>query len=183
MPSVIVLMPPARQSAAANCGCISVGKPGYGMVFIFTLRSLPELLTVTESSPAMTVTPISRSLAEMDSRWRGMTLFILTSPPAAAAATIYVPASIWSGIIVYVPPWRLSAPFILTESVPAPRTSAPIEFKKFAKSTICGSLAAFSMTVLPRAMDAARIIFIVAPTETLSRYIRVPCSLPSIALA
>ena len=31
---------------------------------------------------------IRRSFAEIDSRWRGMTLFILTSPPAAAAATI-----------------------------------------------------------------------------------------------
>ena len=84
----MTLAPLARQSAAANCGCISVGKPGYGMVLMLTRRRRPELLTVTQSSPAMTVTPISRSLAEMDSRWRGMTLFILTSPPAAAAATM-----------------------------------------------------------------------------------------------
>ena len=74
-------------------------------------------------------------------------------------------------------------PFILTESVPAPRTSAPMELRKFARSTMCGSFAAFSMTVLPRAMEAARMMFIVAPTETLSRYILVPWSLPSMALA
>ena len=74
-------------------------------------------------------------------------------------------------------------PFIFTESVPAPRTSAPMEFRKFARSTMCGSFAAFSMTVRPLAMEAARMIFIVAPTETLSRYMRVPWSLPSSALA
>ena len=48
---------------------------------------------------------------------------------------------------------------------------------------MCGSFAAFSMTVRPRAIDAARMMFIVAPTETLSRYIRVPCSFPSSAFA
>ena len=44
-----------------------------------------------------------------------------------------------------------------------------MEFKKFARSTICGSRAAFSMMVLPCARAAAIIMFIVAPTETLSR--------------
>ena len=67
---------------------MSVGKPGYGMVLMFTRRRLPLLLTTTESSYATTVTPISRSLALMLSRWRGMTLVMRTSPPAAAQATI-----------------------------------------------------------------------------------------------
>ena len=36
MPSVMTLAPFARQSAAANWGCMSVGKPGYGMVLMLT---------------------------------------------------------------------------------------------------------------------------------------------------
>ena len=39
------------------------------------------------------------SLAEMDSRCFGITFLIRTFPSVAAAATIYVPASIWSGKI------------------------------------------------------------------------------------
>ena len=44
-----------------------------------------------------------------------------------------------------------------------------MEFKKFARSTIWGSLAAFSITVRPSAMTAAIMMFMVAPTETTSR--------------
>ena len=62
-------------------------------------------------------------------------------------------------------------------SVPAPLTSAPIELRKFARSTICGSLAAFSIMVCPFAFDAASIMFIVAPTDTTSRYTCVPTRL------
>ena len=54
-------------------------------------------------------------------------------------------------------------------SVPAPLIFAPIEFRKFARSTTCGSRAAFSMTVSPFAFTAARMMFIVAPTVTMSR--------------
>ena len=41
---------------------------------------------------------------------------------------------------------------------------APILFKAIAKSLISGSLAAFSIIVFPLAIDAAIIIFSVAPT-------------------
>ena len=34
-------------------------------------------------------------------------------------------------------------------SVPAPDTFAPMAFRKFARSTICGSFAQFSMIVMP----------------------------------
>ena len=54
-------------------------------------------------------------------------------------------------------------------SVPAPRMLAPMELRKLARSTIWGSLAAFSMTVRPSAMTAAIMMFMVAPTETTSR--------------
>ena len=40
-------------------------------------------------------------------------------------------------------------PCTLMTSVPAPRTSAPMVFRKSATSTICGSLATFSRTVEP----------------------------------
>ena len=56
-------------------------------------------------------------------------------------------------------------------SVPAPLMLAPMLFRKFATSTTCGSLAAFSMIVRPDAIDAAIMILIVAPTETTSRKI------------
>ena len=91
------------------------------------------------------------------------------SPPVAATAAIYVPASIWSGMIEYVTPCKCSTPRILMTSVPAPLMFAPIEFRKFARSTTCGSRAAFSMTVSPFAFTDARMMFIVAPTVTMSR--------------
>ena len=65
-------------------------------------------------------------------------------------------------------------------SVPAPLTLAPIAFKKFATSTTCGSLAAFSNTVVPSAKVAAIIRFIVAPTLTTSKNIFVPINFSAI---
>ena len=47
--------------------------------------------------------------------------------------------------------------------------SAPMELRKLARSTMWGSLAAFSMTVLPAARTAESMMFMVAPTETMSR--------------
>ena len=44
---------------------------------------------------------------------------------------------------------------------------------------MCGSRAAFSITVRPRASVAAMMMFIVAPTETLSRYTFAPRRRPS----
>ena len=54
-------------------------------------------------------------------------------------------------------------------SVPAPRMSAPMVFRKLARSTMWGSRAAFSMMVRPRAFTAASMMFMVAPTVTTSR--------------
>ena len=68
-------------------------------------------------------------------------------------------------------------------SVPAPMMSAPMELRKLARSTIWGSLAAFSMTVMPSASTAASMMFMVAPTVTTSRYTCVPLSRPSAAFA
>ena len=75
-------------SSAVICGCMSVGKPGWGWVFTLHLRRGLSHTTRTVSSPSSTVTPISSSLAEMDSRCLGVTFRTVTSPPVAAAATM-----------------------------------------------------------------------------------------------
>ena len=94
----------------------------------------------------------------------------IKSPFVAIAANIKVPASIWSGTTEYVILFfNFFTPFIFILSVPAPIMLAPAEFKKFATSTICGSLAAFSIIVVPFAKTLASIILIVAPTETISK--------------
>ena len=49
--------------------------------------------------------------------------------------------------------------------VPAPETLPPIAFKKFSKSIISGSRAAFLIVVIPLAFTAASIMFSVAPTD------------------
>ena len=67
------------------------------MIFI-RLRS-PMCLTSTESSFSITSTPISSSFAEIDSRCFGMTFVMSRCPCVAAAAHIYVPASIISGMM------------------------------------------------------------------------------------
>ena len=66
-------------------------------------------------------------------------------------------------------PCRRSTPTMLTVPVPAPVMRAPIWFRQLAKSTISGSLAAFSSVVQPRARLAAIIRFSVAPTLGKSR--------------
>ena len=83
-----MLVPWAMDSSVVIWGCISVGKPGWGMVFTLHLRRGRWQYTRTVSSPSSTVTPISTSLAEMDSKCLGVTFFTVTSPPVAAAATM-----------------------------------------------------------------------------------------------
>jgi len=169
MLSVTMLEPLASARTTAICGCISVGNPGYGSVFTLVDFNSSLPITRTLSSPSMTWHPISSSFADKDSRCFGMTSLTVISPLVAAAANINVPASIWSGIIEYVVPCRRETPLIRITSVPAPLIFAPIAFKKFATSTICGSFAAFSRIVSPSAMQEANIRLIVAPTVTTSK--------------
>lgn len=75
-------------------------------------------------------------------------IFNKNIPLVIAAATINVPASILSGIIPCSVPVKTSTPSIRIVSVPAPIIFAPCDFKKLAKSTISGSRATFSMTVV-----------------------------------
>ena len=98
--SVTVLPPFAVLRMTVICGCISVGKPGYGRVLIRVRFSSPDAVTRTASSYSVTVQPISRSFELMHSRCFGITFLTRMSPRVAAAAAIKVPASIWSGITV-----------------------------------------------------------------------------------
>ncbi len=53
-------------------------------------------------------------------------------------------------------------------SLPAPSIFAPSAIRQSARSTISGSIAAFSSTVVPSASVAAISTFSVAPTLTMS---------------
>ena len=72
-------------------------------------------------------------------------------------------------------------PSIVMVLVPAPLTLAPIAFKKSARSTISGSCAAFSITLIPLANTAAIIAFSVPVTVTMSIKIRAPTSFFAVA--
>ncbi len=69
----------------------------------------------------------------------------------------------------------------MISSEPAPWIFAPIEFKKFAKSSISGSFATFLKVVVPSARQAAIIIFSVPVTVMPSNLISAPTSLFALA--
>ena len=81
-----------------------------------------------------------------------------------------------SGTTVWVTGCRLSTPTTVIVELPAPSTSAPMAFRKSARSAISGSRAALSMTVVPLALTAAMSRFSVAPTLGYSRSTRAPTS-------
>ncbi len=89
---------------------------------------------------------------------------MIISPLLAAAIIINVPASILSGIIVYLTGFNPETPLILTVSVPAPLILAPIDVRKLAIFTISGSFAAPSITVTQSPKTEFNIRFSVAPT-------------------
>ena len=78
-----------------------------------------------------------------------------TPSPAIAAAAMKVPASMRSGITVCSTPCSSLTPSITMRRVPAPEIFAPIELRKFARSSTSGSAAADSMMVMPSASVAA----------------------------
>ena len=67
--------------------------------------------------------------------------------------------------------------------VPMPSILAPMATRQWATLSISGSMAAFSMTVVPRASVAAIMMVWVAPTLTLGRWTGPPTSPPFGALA
>ena len=137
----------------------------------------------TFGSTSLIFAPIFNNLSVKNVKWAGNTFLITALPLVAIIADINVPASILSGIVVYSIGCKSSCftPLITISEVPAPLTSAPIVFKKFAKSTISGSCAAFCILVEPSAKIDASIRFSVAPTDGMSKYMSVPTSFGTFA--
>ena len=140
------------------------------MVFTMTGFSFStSARTRIPRSSSVTSTPISIILEIRGRLCSQMASLIKTSPPVIAAATMKVPASIRSCTTWCLAPCSFSTPLMVKVSVPAPLMLAPILFNRMAKSTISGSRAAFSITVVPSARVAAIIRFCVAPTLGKSR--------------
>ena len=96
------------------------------------------------------------------------------SPCVIAAAKAQVPAMIRSGSVACVAGFNFVTPSIVIVVVPRPEIFAPISIKKLPISTISGSRAALSITVVPLASTAAIMMFSVAPTDGKSNSILVP---------
>ena len=88
MPSVTMEVPFASVSSAVISGCISVGKPGCGIVLSLSGFSSPVRVIRSASSNSSTSQPAARSLAVIGSMCFGITLCSVMSPFVIAAATI-----------------------------------------------------------------------------------------------
>ena len=86
-------------------------------------------------------------------------------PRVEAKAAIRVPATILSPTTLWFVGFKVLTPSIVISLVPSPIIWAPIFFNILTMSTISGSLAAFSIIVVPSAKTAANNEFSVAPTD------------------
>ena len=128
------------------------------------------------SGVADTFSPISPSFDATISTCSRRAPTIVISPPAIPHAMSNVPVSMRSPMSSQSTGMRSSTPTISIVGVPAPITCAPIRLSIAASSTISGSRAAFSMTVVPWARTAAVNRFSVAPLLGKSSTTRVPVS-------
>ena len=137
----------------------------FGKVGIDMIAGPSEILVLADGGcdPAWVAADLL-SQAEHD---RLASAVLLTDSMAQAQAI--VPASIRSAIGCQLTPCSARTPSMTMVDVPAPLTRAPIAFRNAARSTISGSLAAFSMRVVPLASVAAISRFSVAPTDGISR--------------
>ena len=182
--SVMTELPSARAESTMAWACISVGKPGNGRVWMSTGRRTSARCTRTPPSMRSICTPMSSNFLMTIPRCAALKP-VTSMPPSSAMsapATMKVPASMRSPITRCVTGWSSSTPSICTTGEPAPTILAPISFSMQARSTISGSRAALSMTVVPFARTAAMMRFSVAPTLANSRVTVVPVS-PSDASA
>ena len=92
-----MLVPLAKDKTTPICGCKSVGNPGYGNVLILALLGLLLHQTLILSPLSSTFPPTSIILAVIDSKCFVIQFFNNKSPLVATAASMKVPASIWSG--------------------------------------------------------------------------------------
>ena len=97
--STITDVPSATQAAASIWACMSVGKPGWGLVCnCEKARRRSGAARATVLRPSMTRQPISRSLSQTGTKSQGRTLVSSISPPVMAAAHSSVPAAMRSGM-------------------------------------------------------------------------------------
>ena len=108
--------------------------------------------------------PISSKASVKAYKWPVFISFISNFLFNITAAIINVPATILSLIILWLALSNLLTPSIWIIPLVLILIFAPILFKQSAKSDISGSIAAFSIIVLPFAIADAIIIFSVAPT-------------------
>ncbi len=87
------------------------------------------------------------------------------SPRVVAAANAHGPATIRSGTTRCRAGCSASTPWITSVEPPTPSIWAPISISIREMSTISGSRAALSITVVPVASTAAIRMFSVAPTD------------------
>ena len=132
--SITTPVPLDTVSIAINWAWTSVGNPGCGKVFISTAFNFSGPITLIDLSISITSQPASLNLAVTGFKCSNITFSTVISPFVIAAATMKVAASILSGITSCSVAVNSLTPFILIVLVPAPLTSAPISFKKFAKS-------------------------------------------------
>ena len=94
---------------------------------------------------------MARSFMMAICRYDGSMPRTVTGPPVSAPPAKKVPASMRSPTVVYSQGCRLSSgtPSTWMMDEPAPLTLPPMALSMFAKSTISGSRAAFSIQVVP----------------------------------
>ena len=119
--------------------------------------------------------PASITLSSAISRYSGLIPRTVTSPRVIAAPNAQVPATMRSPTVRCRTGLQLGArPRSTSVDVPAPSIRAPIAVSIVQMSTISGSRAALSISVMPSARTAAIRMFSVAPTLGKSSQISAP---------
>ena len=148
-----------------NAFVAAAKKLAFGTVDIDMIAGPSEVLVIADHTANPTY--VAADLLSQAEHDRLASAVLLTDSMAQAQAI--VPASIRSAIGCQLTPCSARTPSMTMVDVPAPLTRAPIAFRNAARSTISGSLAAFSMRVVPLASVAAISRFSVAPTDGISR--------------
>ena len=126
-----------------------MGKPGYSCVVMFTPRNSLARFTSIQSGPVSTSICIERIIYKGTAKCAGLQCVILMVLCVAAAMAINAPASKRSGIICACPPRNCATPSMTISGEPAPFIFAPHAFKNSASATTSGSMAAFTIWLVP----------------------------------
>ena len=130
--------------------------------------------TRTVVSPTSSSIPSLRNAGTIEIRSSGSTSSIVRSPPVVAASAAKLATSTCSGRMRCEPPPSRSTPLMRRMFEPIPSIDAPSPTRKWQRSWMCGSQAAWPTIVSPSASTAAMIAFSVAITDASSRNSRLP---------